>query len=536
MAQEVLDVLVVGSGPGGGIAAYSLCQQGLKVGLIEAGKRMVPGRDYNGHGSPHKEWEKRLAAGFKTPVSKVTDYQEKDHFTGVGDNPRHGLLKALGGRSLCWAGHTLRFGPGDFAQWPISYDEVAPYYARAERLMGVSGYRDGLWNLPDGEFLPGVPLRCSEKMLGKGVAKLRGKHREAAFVSIRKAIPTKAGAVPRATCHFCGHCMAGCEVDSKYTSANTPIPMALRTGRLSLFLQSTVTRIVMTKDGHRVEGVEIVKADGTREELRCRALVLACSTVETARLLLHQKLANSSGQIGRNLSSHFGLTVVGLFPQVRGRDASNDDGWDYYHSLLTGLYWKDKSKKFEGTYQVQCGAGVHPKKLAIKWAPGFGESLKAQLKDWNTIHAGMNMQGMLLISKNKYVDLDPVKKDANGVPLPRIHLHYDDSDLAMANDVIETCEETIRLAGGTVHASPGKATRENLVIDSNHWVGTARMGTDKRISVVDTECRSHDIPNLFLGDASVFPAYPEKNPTLTNIALSWRMAEKLAARARRGDL
>lgn len=330
--------------------------------------------------------------------------------------------------------------------------------------------------------------------------------------------------------------MAGCEVDSKYTSANTPIPMALRTGRLSLFLQSTVTRIVMAKDGHRVQGVEIVKADGGREELRCRALVLACSTVETARLLLTQNLANSSGQIGRNLTSHFGLTVVGLFPQVRSRDASNDDGWDYYHSLLTGLYWKDKSKKFEGTYQVQCGAGVHPKKLAIKWAPGFGDSLKAQLKDWNVTHAGMNMQGMLLISKNKYVDLDPVKKDGHGVPLPRIHLHYDDSDIAMANDVIETCEETIRLGGGTVHSSPGKATRENLVIDSNHWVGTARMGTDKRTSVVDTECRSHDIPNLFLGDASVFPAYPEKNPTLTNIALSWRMAEKLAARARRGDL
>jgi len=261
---------------------------------------------------------------------------------------------------------------------------------------------------------------------------------------------------------------------------------------LTLFLQSTVVRVLMSKDGARAEGVEIVRADGSREEIRCKALVLACSTVETARLLLTQGIGNSSGQVGRNLTSHFRLTVVGLFPQVRGRDASNDDGWDYYHSMLSGMYWREKSKKFEGTYQVQCGAGVHPKKLAIKWAPGFGESMKAQLKDWNTIHAGMNMQGMLLVSKNKFVDLDPVTKDALGMPMPRVHLHYDDSDLAMADDVIATCEEIIKLGGGTVHSSPGKATRENLVIDSNHWVGTARMGTDKRTSVVDLEGRSHD--------------------------------------------
>ena len=146
MAKEILDVVVVGSGPGGGIATYALCQQGLKVGLVEAGRRMIPGKDYNGHGSAHKDWEKRLAAGFKTPHWKVTDYQEKDHFVGVGDNPRHGLLKALGGRSLCWAGHTLRFGPGDFAQWPIGYDEVAPYYARAERMKDKTA---SMGELPD---------------------------------------------------------------------------------------------------------------------------------------------------------------------------------------------------------------------------------------------------------------------------------------------------------------------------------------------------------------------------------------------------
>jgi len=146
------------------------------------------------------------------------------------------------------------------------------------------------------------------------------------------------------------------------------------------------------------------------------------------------------------------------------------------------------------------------------------------------------MQGSLLVSCRKFVDLDQDRHDKSGVPLPRVHLHYEDSDLAMANDMIRTSEEVIRAAGGEVLSTPGEATVSKLVIDSNHWVGTARMGKDPKTSVVTTEGQSHDIPNLFIGDASVFAAYPEKNPTLTNIALSWRTAEHLAQKARKGEL
>jgi choline dehydrogenase-like flavoprotein len=147
----------------------------------------------------------------------------------------------------------------------------------------------------------------------------------------------------------------------------------------------------------------------------------------------------------------------------------------------------------------------------------------------------MNMQGSLIVSSKKFVSLDNTRKDRFGLPLPRIHLEYEDSDLAMARDMVETCEEIIVAAGGKVYSKPQSITRENLVIDSNHWVGTCRMGRDKKTSVVDTDHRSHDVPNLYLGDASVFAAYPEKNPTLTNITLNWRMAERLAARMQRGE-
>src|SRR3954471_23900317 len=188
MAEAVFDVCVVGSGPGGGIAAHVLTAAGLKVALVEAGRRLRPGVDYNAHGSPMEHLEERLREGAASPVRSGTNYTARAHFTAVGDRPGHGQLRALGGRSLCWAGHSLRFGPLDFARWPISYDEVAPYYSRAERFMRVHGYRDGLSNLPDGEFLRGVPLRCADNLLKRGVERLKSKGRKMEFVAQRKAM------------------------------------------------------------------------------------------------------------------------------------------------------------------------------------------------------------------------------------------------------------------------------------------------------------------------------------------------------------
>ena len=544
MAGNTFDICVVGSGPGGGIATYALAQAGLKVALIEAGPRLRAGVDYNAHGSPYRNLEPRLKAGYRQPISSVfADRCERNHFTPVGDNPGHGLLKALGGRSLCWAGHSLRFGPVDFQRWPISYEEVAPYYSRAERFMGVYGHKDGLYNLPDGEFLKAVPMRCPEQLLHRGINRMKARGRRIEFVKQRKAILTQPHWSARALCHYCGHCMNGCEVDAKYTSANTPIPLALKTGNLSMFLETTMTGIRVDAARGRVAGIEYVTGEGAGGTLDCKVLVLACSAIETARHLLLNRtrqfpngLANGSGQVGRNLTSHFGLDVIGLFPELRGRDASNDDGTDYFHSLVTGLYWDKPHPHFDGTYQVQCGAGVHPSGLMIRDVPGYGANFKSELRQKNVCHVLMNMQGALFVSPNKYVDLDPDRKDRFGLSLPRVHLHYDRNDIAMAQDMVETCEEIVRQSGGEVYRSPGKVKAEKLAIDYNHWVGTAKMGTDPKTSVVNVHSQSHEIPNLFIGDASVFAAYPEKNPTLTNIALSWRMSDHLVEKFRSGEI
>jgi choline dehydrogenase-like flavoprotein len=332
-------------------------------------------------------------------------------------------------------------------------------------------------------------------------------------------------------------------VDAKYTSANTPIPFAIRTGNLTLFTESTMTRIVMDADGRRVVAIEYTDAGGGTKRIDCKALVLACSAIETARHLLLNKtrefpngLANSSGQAGRNLTSHFGLTVVGFFPELRNRDASNDDGTDYYHSLVTGLNWDKPNPNFDGTYQVQCGSGFTPTPMAVRDVPGYGSSFKRELREKNICNVSMNMQGSLLISPKKFVDLDPERKDRFGLSLPRIHLHYEQNDVAMAEDMVATCEEIIRQSRGEVFSTPGAVTTGKLQIDYNHWVGTTRMGTDPKTSVVNRHGQSHEIANLFIGDASVFAAYPEKNPTLTNIALSWRTSDHLAEKFRRREL
>ncbi len=531
----VYDAIVVGSGPGGGIAAYSLAAQGLKVALVEAGRRLVPGKDYGRDLPPLDLLARRLKEGKSGGFDSAWDYREQDHFTPVGDRPAHGFVRALGGRSLCWAGHTLRFGPLDFKKWPITYKDVAPYYARAERFMGVYGYKDGLSNLPDGEYLAPVPMRAGESLLRRGVKQLKKKGRAMDFVALRKAMTTTRHSSGRAICQYCGNC-GGCPIDSKYTSANTPIPLALKTGNLKVFTNSMMTRILMSREANRISGIEYTSDTGQTEKLEGRTLALACSAIETARMLLANNLANSSGQVGRNLTSHFGITVLGLFPELAKRNHGDDAGTGYYHSLLTGLNWDKPNLNFEGTYQVQCGSGAPPQRLSYRAEKGFGEGLKRELLRKNVCHAGMNMQGSLLVSDRKFIDLDSVRKDRFGIPYPRIHLHYEDSDLAMAQDAVNTCEEIIRAGGGTVLSSPGKVRNEDLVIDSNHWVGTTKMGKDPKRSVVNTDSQSHDIPNLFIGDASVFPHYPEKNPTLTNIALSWRMAERLATKLRNKEI
>src|SRR5581483_7634640 len=301
-----------------------------------------------------------------------------------------------------------------------------------------------------------IGMRCGEWLLHRGVQRLKAKGAKMEFVQQRKAMLTDDHSSGRALCHYCGKCN-GCCVDAKYTSANTPIPQGLRTGNLTLLSEAMMTRIVMDGTGRRVSAVEYTKPSGAVARVDCRALVLACNSIETPRQLLLNPsrqfpnvLANSSGQVGRNLTSHFGLSVIGFFPELRNRPHLNDESAGSYQRLLTGLYWDKPNPNFEGTYQVQNTAGWSLMDLPVRNVKGFGRSFKRELREKCAGSARMNMQGTTLISPKKFIDLDPEKKDRYGLNVSRIHLHYEDSDVAMAQDMVNTCEEIIRAGNGEV--------------------------------------------------------------------------------------
>ena len=285
--------------------------------------------------------------------------------------------------------------------------------------MGIIGNRDGLSNMPDGKFQKGVAMRCPEYMLKRGVERLKARGRRDRVVAQRKAILTEKHASGRALCHYCGHCMAGCEVDLKYTFSEYA-----DSARAAKRQADAAAGIHDDADCHgrgwpQTQGDRVYRRGGAEER---SAVPGAGAGVQRRRERAADaggRVGNSSGEVGKNLTSHFGLTVAGMFPELKGRDLSNDDGTDYYHSLLTGMYWDRPNPKFDGTYQVQCGAGMQPLRLAVRNVPGWGAGFKRDLRQWNAAHAWMNMQGSLLVSQRKYVDLDPVRKDKNGVPIPR---------------------------------------------------------------------------------------------------------------------
>ena len=437
---------------------------------------------------------------------------------------------------MCWAGHSLRFGPKDYREWPITYEEMAPYYSKAERFMGVYGNKDGLWNMPDGEYLKPIGMRCGEQLLRRGVERLKAKGEKMEFVQQRKAMLTEDHPSGRARCHFCGQC-SGCCVDAKYTSANTPIPMGLRTGNLTLLSDAMMTRILTDRGQAPDHRRRVHQATGEVDRVNCRALVLACNSIETPRQLLINGLANSSGQVGRNLTSHFGLNVQGFFPgiarpagpgrRMRGRIS------EPAHGPLLG---QARRQSFRAL--TRCNARPDGRCWIYRCAASkdTAKSFKRELREKCAGNARMNMQGTLLISSKKFVDLDQSRKDRYGLPLSRVHLFYEEATSPWRRTWSRNARTLSGPGGGEVIATPGKVTADKLIIDFNHWVGTVRMGNDPKTSVLDRFGRSHDIPNLFVGDASVFPAYPEKNPTLSNIALSWRMSEHFAELAKKGEL
>ena len=531
------DALIVGSGPAGSIAARELTLAGAKVLLLEAGRQTTPA-DFAGHKWPYEfrgrgNWAERQGAFYPDDIGDVRQ---------DGDSVSVDRIRVLGGRSLHWNAVTLRFAEDDFREgsqhglepdWPLTYQELAPFYSEVERLIGVVGTREGLPQLPDGEFYAPPPaLRCAEQLGRRACRSL-----SIPYIPVRKALRVGTPTATRMPCHYCHHCMDGCEVGAIATSVNAILPDAIATGHLTVRTNALVRTVDVDSEG-RATGVSYVdRVTGRDGSATARLVILACGAVETPRLLLNSisrrhpnGLGNSSDVVGRYLTGHTQLSMHGYLEPLVGFDLPNQEGATD-HSIIPRFNHLRGPRDYVGGYFAQVMYDTFDYPHHATRVPGFGKAWKRRV---STLQPSMfQMCGMAKVigRRENRVRVDRAHADRHGIALPSISFTYGDNDRAIWRDMSSSLEEIFHKAGSVLFF---KDTWMNGF--ASHETGTCRMGVDPRASVLDAFNRSHDVPNLFVVDGSAFPSFPEKNPTLTIMALSMRAGRHIVEALRRGEL
>src|SRR5712692_2877666 len=398
MAQQEYDAIVVGSGAGGATAAYVLASQGAKVLLLEAGRMLTPGKDFHTHTWP---WELRFRGegkpGEYDGLWKINEYT--DH---LYTNPRKDVyksdpefhwtrLRVVGGRTNTWGRSCFRHGPLDFktkslqgfgVDWPISYDDLAPYYDKAERLTGIVGSKDNYFNMPDGVYIgPPHKPRCTELFLRERAAKIG-----VPVLPERTAVLSVAYD-GRPACHYCGACGNGCDVRARFSSLDVIIPKLRRLPNFEL-RTNAVAHQILTNENGLARGISFFDVL-TRQhyEAESRAVVLAASTVESGRIMLNSKsrihpsgIGNSSGLIGHYLmDSTKSGAMLGVVPQLENRVRANEDGAGGSHMTIPRFNYKRKNDYYGG-YFILTGGGFGREVRSSRKDALWGAALKRQIR------------------------------------------------------------------------------------------------------------------------------------------------------------
>ena len=508
------DVVVVGAGACGGLVAHKLAAAGMSVIVLEAGPRLDPATDLrNSESNAAKiQWtEPRVYAGRHAVVPKA----------GVG----------VGGGTLTWLGVMPRFHPADFrthstesvgADWPLGYDDLRPYYAQVERDFGVAGecgpFAPEPYDLP----MPPHPMNWHARVLARGAREL-GAHPFAPPVAINST-PYDG----RPACVYCGWCGSGCPTGAKATSLQTYLARAERLGA------RVVSGVFVHREEYdpaagRVTGVSYLDAEGRERTVAARLVVLAAHALETPRLLLLSAsptfpdgLVNSSGAVGRGLMSHPTWQVFGTFDEP----VNAFKGMQMGHVMVQDYYKPDARNGYARGY-VLISYMMTPVTYANLSGSMYGAELKQFLHEYaHTAAWWAHAEG--LPSDRNTVTLDPAVKDARGLPVGRITYEWGENDLKLAAAARDKAADMMRASGA-------RKVRVGLNYGA-HAMGTCRMGDDPATSVVNAFCQSHDVPNLYVCDTSVFVTGSGVNPTLTAMAIASRAADHIVASGRRGDL
>jgi choline dehydrogenase-like flavoprotein len=581
--EVTYDAVIVGSGAGGGMAAHVLTEHGLKVLLLEAGKNQDTGKllhsmqwpyDHPRRGkmppqyhalkkneytirrppyakdSPYPNVMSYVEDGNGSDYSKTLLVNEKDHpYSGT----RYAWVRArtVGGKTTIWGRLALRLSDYDFKakshdgygeDWPISYADIAPYYDRVDLYLGVSGHPENAPQMPDGKFQRAIKLTASEMHLRQT---LKGMD--------RILTPYRAGVTTdglkhnkyRSRCYGRGACSrhtGGCDIHAAFDSPTGLIRPAMDTGNLTLRANSTVYEVTVDKDTGKASGVAFLDSE-TRKSYQAKAKVvlLAASTLESARLMLLSKsslypngIGNSSGHVGHNFCEHImGPGVVGIMKDLVGKPRTIDDGrpGGFYIARFRNL--AERQPNFIRGYGFEGGSGCGMIPATAFNTPGFGEDYKKHVRDYAGAIIEMGGFGEVLARYENYIDIDPNLKDAWGIPTLRFNYQFGENEKKMAADMAAAAREMFEAAGFEIVTVTKDYLPEGWSI---HEMGTARMGTDPKTSVLNQFEQSHDVKNLFVVDGSSFASASAQNPTWTIMALCWRSCDYLADQLKKGEI
>ena len=591
--RSAYDVIVVGSGAAGGQSAYTLCMDGAKVLMLEAGRKYVPETEtpmfqtpdmaplgaVDTPDKPFGFYDATVDGGWQVPGEPYARASEED--AGRFEWWR---ARMLGGRTNHWGRISLRNGPYDFKphsrdglgfDWPIGYEDIAPYYDKVELLIGVYGSNEGLENTPDSS--PGCLLPPPKPLVSDLLVAQRAKRLGIPVIPGHRAVLTQpldfartparlhpgnvtaqkilaADMRNRAACIWATPCGRGCAIRANYQSTTVHLPPALASGNLDISTDAMVHEVTLGRDG-RASGVSFVdRITGKQRHVAARVVILAASACESVRILLNSRsaqfphgLANSSGKVGRYLMDTVGSSLSGQIPLLESLPPLNEDaaGGDQMY-VPWWLYQEQHAGKlgFARGYHIEFGGGKrmpgHGTGAGMEWLTGgsFGAKFKQDVRRYYGSFVDFDGRGEMIPNEQSFCEIDPSLKDKWGIPVLRFHWGWSEHERRQAAHMQKTFADIIEAMGGRVQGAPQTDGARAIAPGGSiiHEVGGAIMGADPSTSVTNQWCQTWDVNNLFVTDGAVFASNADKNPTLTIMALAWRAADHILERMRRKEL